>query len=223
MKTSQPSLSFASSFFLFLMVVFTATLSTLLVINSTDDWEYRRFFCDESYRNTKETRLISGIISPGNIPDPESGFVVYNVEYQSKRNHWNLYQVSVGSFLLVLNNKIEVLVSNESGLANHNFDNKDRTFKKHHKPAEAQLRLLGAKRGDTVTVVYDKKQSLSDSNGIQANAVYAGSPKDLCQEETSNAITAVGGAFAFALISLGLAYILCKEWIRIFRKNKGKS
>lgn len=129
------------------MVVFTTTLSTLLVINSTEDWEYRRFFCDESNRNAKDSQLISGIISPSSIPDPVSGFVVYNVEYQTKRNHWNLYQVSVGSFFLELDNKTEVLVYNESGLANHNFENKERTFKKHHKPSEAQLRLLGAKKG----------------------------------------------------------------------------
>lgn len=222
-KFSKPSKSFATYFFLFLMVVFTATLSVLLVINAKEDWEYRSFFCDESFRNQKDSRLISGNISPNSIPDPESGFVVYNVEYQTKRNHWNLYQVSVGSFFLVLNDKSEVLVSNESGLANHNFDNKERTFKKPHKPSEAQLRLVGAKRGDTITVVYDKSQSLSDENGIQASSVYAGSSSDLCQEETANAITALVGAFAFALISLGLSYMLWKEWLRIYKINIHKS
>ena len=222
MKSSKFSQSFATYFFLFLMVVFTATLSTLLVINSTEDWEYRRFFCDESNRNTKDSHFISGIISPSSIPDPVSGFVVYNVEYQTKRNHWNLYQVSVGSFFLVLNDKTEVLVYNESGLANHNFENEERTFKKHNKPSEAQLRLLGAKNGDIITVVYNKSQSISDKNGIQASAVYAGSPSDLCAEETANVLSALGGAFAFALISLGLSYILWKEWIRMQRKTKGK-
>lgn len=71
------------------MVVFTATFSTLLVINSSDDWEYLRVFCDETFRNSKESSLVSGIVSNKNIVDPESGFVIYNVEYQSKRNHWS--------------------------------------------------------------------------------------------------------------------------------------
>lgn len=223
MKLSKSSFSFATYFFLLLMVVFTATLSTLLVINSFDDWEYRSFFCDESSRNSNDTRLISGIVSNENIADPESGFVIYNVEYQSKRNHWNLYQVSVGNFFLILEDQKSVSVYNESGIANHNFENKERTFQKPHKPSEAQLRLVGAKRGDTITVVYDKSQSLSDENGIQASAVYAGSSSDLCQEETANAITALVGAFAFALISLGLSYMLWKEWLRIYKINKHNS
>lgn len=204
------------------MVVFTATLSTLLVFNAIEDWEYRRFFCDESYRNTKDSNLISGIISSNNLPDPESGFVVYNVEYETKRNHWNLYQVSVGSFFLVLNDKTELLVYHESGLANHNFENEERTYKKKHKPSEPQLRLLGVKKGDTITIVYDKEQSITNKNGIQASAVYAGSTSDLCVEESFNALTALGGGFAFALISLGLSFILWNQWSRLRRKTKLK-
>lgn len=222
MKLSKSPFSFATYFFLLLMVVFTATLSTLLVINSFDDWEYRSFFCDESFRNSKESRLISGIVSNENIADPESGFVIYNVEYQSKRNHWNLYQVSVGNFFLILEDQKHVSVYNESGIANHNFENKERTFQKLKQPSEPSLRMIGAKPGDTVTVVYDKTQSLSNENGILASAVYAGSTIDLCHEETLNALTALGGAFAFGFIAIGLTYVFWKESLHLLKKYKTK-
>lgn len=218
----SPKFSFASYFFLLLVAGLMATFSTLLVINAKEDWEFRRLFCEENSIHHKEFRLISGMISQKSLPDPESGFVVYNIEYQTKRNHWNLYQVSVGSFFLEVNQKTEVLVSYESGIANHNFDNKNRTFRKTQKSSEAQLRWIGSKIGDTVTVVYDPTQSNVDSDQIQASAVYAGSPSDLCQEETSNAFTALGGAFIFALISLGISFFLGKGMLRIYRMNRAK-
>ncbi|MCW7492474.1 hypothetical protein ND861_09930 [Leptospira sp. 2 VSF19] len=222
MKSSKYSFSYATYFFIFLMVVFMATLSTLLVLNFSEDWEFRRFFCDEVSSPNSSSRRITGHVSRDSQPDPESGFVVYNVEYETKRNHWNLYQLSVGSFSLVLDDHRRVLIYNESGISNHNFENKERTYLKPRQSSEPRLRIIGAKPGDTVTVIYDNSQTSSNTNEIQATSVYSGSALNLCHEETSNALTALGGAFAFALISLGLGYIFWKESIRLLKRYKMK-
>ncbi|WP_239671272.1 hypothetical protein [Leptospira meyeri] len=197
-------------------------MSILLAFNSLDDWKLCDFFCGRPSEQNKDREFVTGIISHRNNPDSEFGLVVYNVEYQSKKNDWNLYQMSVGSFFLEMTPKKELLVYNESGLANQNFDNPFRTFNKFSKPSEPKLRMIGVKKGDAVTVVYQKINSFSKENEIQAEAVYAGSPADLCDKETDNAYTALGGSIAFGLISFVLGYIVLKEWIRFDQWRRGK-